>query len=158
MKKSTLGLLSLTVSTLGLSFMPFMFNGVNALSNNNSAFSLIKPSEVNLMAQAKNPYDGKGFTATASFKCSVNNASHNKECPGGIMRKSNNSASITVLFPNKKEVTYNFQNCPYDKLQNCKVTSNAGEKLDWGKQGDEWSIGIGGKLFIVIPDAAIYGG
>jgi len=142
-QKSIFLKLCVALGTLGIAVMPL--DGVNSLP---------------LLAQRlpTNPYDGKGYTATAFFPCSVNNASHNKECPGGIRRKKNNSATITVLFPNKKEVTYNFQNCPYDNLKNCKVTSNIPGKLDWGKEGDKWSIGIDGKLFIVIFDAAILGG
>jgi hypothetical protein len=98
---------------------------------------------------SKNPYDGKGYTATASFKCSVGNDSHDQWCPGGIMRKGNNSASVTVLFPNRYEVQYDFSQG--------NVTTTFDGKLTWGKDGDEWYIGIDNNLFIIIPDAAIYG-
>jgi hypothetical protein len=97
-----------------------------------------------------NPYDNKGFTATASFRCSVGNDSHSQSCPGGIMRKGNGNASVTVLFPNGNEVQYDFKGG--------NVTSTFGGKLDWGKDGDEWYIGIDSKLFIIIPDAAVNGG
>jgi len=102
-------------------------------------------------AQASgNPYENKGYTATAPFRCSVGNDSHNQSCPGGIMRRGNGNTSVTVLFPNGKEVKYDFKGG--------NVTSTFGGKLDWGKDGDDWYIGIDSKLFIIIPDAAVYGG
>ena len=97
-----------------------------------------------------NPYYGKGFNATASFRCSVGNDSHNQSCPGGIMRKGNGNASVTVLYPNGNEVQYDFKGG--------NVTSTFDGDLTWGKDGDEWYIGIDRNLFIIIPDAAIYGG
>jgi hypothetical protein len=148
-QKSLVSLFSLAVGTVAITIVPWQMKQVNALNDNFAT---------NLLAQAKNPYDGKGYTATAYFKCSVNNASHNQQCPGGITRQNNHSATVTVVFPNRKEVTYTFKNCPYDDLKNCKITSNAGGKLDWGRQGDEWFIGIDNKLFVIIVDAAIYGG
>ncbi len=99
---------------------------------------------------AMNPYSGKGYTATASFRCSVGNDSHNLQCPGGIMRKGNGVASVTVLFPNQNEVQYDFRGGA--------VTTTFQGPLDWGKDGDQWFIGVDRNLFIIIPDAAIFGG
>jgi len=108
-----------------------------------------KPAQTT--AQAKgNPYDGKGYTATASFKCSVGNDKHDKMCPGGIRRQGNGAASVTVRYPNNTEVQYDFKGG--------NVTSSFNGKLDWGKSGDDWYIGIDRNLFIIIPDAAVSGG
>jgi hypothetical protein len=98
-----------------------------------------------------NPYKiGDYYNATSYFKCSVGNASHNKQCPSGIVRKGNGKASIVVLFPNGYEVQYDFKNGD--------VTSTFEGDLTWGKDGDDWYIGIDNNLFIIIPDAAVYGG
>ncbi len=97
-----------------------------------------------------NPYEGKGYNATASFRCSVGNDSHNQSCPGGIMRRGNGNASVTVRYPNGYEVQYDFKDG--------NVTTTFDGDLDWGKDGDEWYIGIDRNLFIIIPDAAVYGG
>lgn len=98
-----------------------------------------------------NPYAKKSYyDATASFRCSVGNASKDQLCPGGIKRHGNGRASITVLFPNDYEVQYDFKGDD--------VTSSFSGNLTWGKQGDEWSIGIDRQLFIDIPEAAVYGG
>jgi hypothetical protein len=104
----------------------------------------------NLIAQGDNPYSKLGYQGTAFFKCSVGNPSHNQMCPGGINRHGNGKASITVKFINGYEVQYDFANG--------NVTTTFGGKLDWGKSGDEWYIGIDENLFIIIPDAAVNGG
>ncbi|MBE9204157.1 hypothetical protein IQ218_12815 [Synechocystis salina LEGE 06099] len=108
------------------------------------------PANNNVTQGSGNPYDGKNYTATASFRCSVGNDSHNQSCPGGIMRKGNGNASVTVLYPNGNEVQYDFQGG--------EVTSNFSRNVSVGKNGDDWYIGIDSNLFIIIPDAAIYGG
>ena len=38
------------------------------------------------------------------------------------------------------------------------VTTSGGGELTWGKQGDEWYIGIDNREFYVVPEAAVYGG
>lgn len=99
----------------------------------------------------KMPYKtGDYYNATAYFKCSVGNSNHDKQCPAGIVRRGNGNASVVVLYPNGYEVQYDFKNG--------NVTSTYNGDLNWGKSGDEWYIGIDNKLFIIIPDAAIYGG
>ena len=105
----------------------------------------------NLITQLpNNPYKiGDYYNATAYFKCSVGNANHSKQCPGGIIRKGNGEASIVVLFPNGYEVQYDFKNGD--------VTSTFDGDLTWGKDGDEWYIGIDYNLFVVIPEVAVYG-
>lgn len=81
----------------------------------------------------------------------MGNADHDKMCPGGINRQENGQATIVVLFPNTYEVQYDF------KDGNVTTTFEDGQ-LDWGKVDDNWYIGIKDKLFIIIPDAAVYGG
>jgi hypothetical protein len=113
------------------------------------------------LAASKDPYAGqagKKYTATTSLPCSINNAKHDQQCPAAVIRKKNASGTVFATFPNGKEIQYEFKNCPYGNLKNCKITSNASSKLDWGYAEDQWSIGIGGKYFIVIYDAVLYGG
>lgn len=110
------------------------------------------PENHNLIAQLpQNPYKiGDYYNANAYFKCSVGKATHNKQCPGGIIRRGNGNTSVVVLFPNGYEVQYDFKNG--------NVTTTYGGKLTWGKDGDDWYIGIDNELFIIIPDAAVNGG
>lgn len=149
-KKSIFGSLSLTIATLGLAIMPYSFARADAVSINNDPENQI--TQNNLHAQLpNNPYKvGDYYNATAYFKCSVGNTNHDKQCPGGIVRKGNGVASVVVQFPNNYEVQYDFKDG--------NVTTTFDGKLDWGKQGDEWYIGIDNNLFIIIPDAAVYGG
>jgi hypothetical protein len=113
-----------------------------------------KPSQPTVSQLPENPYKvGDYYNANAYFKCSVGQPNHNKQCPGGIIRRGNGNASVVVKYPNGYEVQYDFKNG--------NVTSTFGGKLDWGKDGDEWYIGIddgSDKLFIIIPDAAVNGG
>ncbi|ANV91734.1 MULTISPECIES: hypothetical protein [unclassified Picosynechococcus] len=99
-----------------------------------------------------NPYANNMdyYNATAYFKCSVGDADKDQQCPGGIKRYGGGRASITVLFPNRNEVTYDFNGS--------NVTSSFSNDLTWGKSNDVWSIGIDRNLFIDIPEAAVYGG
>lgn len=121
---------------------------------NNSNSNKPKPSQPTVSQLPENPYKvGDYYNANAYFKCSVGQPNHNKQCPGGIVRRGNGNASVVVKYPNGYEVQYDF------KKGN--VTSNFGGKLDWGKDGDEWYIGIvdgKDKLYIIIPDAAVTGG
>ena len=152
-KKSVLGSFSLAVATLGLAIIPHSFNSGDAVSVSN--FPANQFAENNLLAELPpNPYKvGDYYNATAYFKCSVGEPNHDEQCPGGIVRKGNGVASVVVQFPNNYEVQYDFNKG--------NVTTTFGGKLDWGKDGDEWYIGItegNDKLFIIIPDAAVYGG
>jgi len=98
-----------------------------------------------------NPYaEMDYYDATSSFRCSVGDANKDQLCPAGIKRHGGDRASITVLFPNHHEATYEFNGDD--------VTSSYSGDLTWGKQGDTWSIGIDGQLFIDIPEAAVQGG
>lgn len=99
---------------------------------------------------ADNPYTTQEYDAVAYFKCSLDDPTHDQSCPGGINRGDSGSASIRVMFPNGKERVYNFENN--------NVTSPNGGQLTWGKQGDEWYIGVDNNEYIIIPDAAVYGG
>ena len=98
-----------------------------------------------------NPYQvGDYYNAAAYFRCSVGTPNHGSFCPGGIVRKGDGKASIVVLYPNGNEVQYDFANN--------NVTSNFSSDLTWGKDGDLWYVGINNELYIIIPDAAVYGG
>ncbi len=112
-------------------------------SSNNSNFS----SNNNV---SSNPYTTQEYDAVTNFKCSLDKPTHDKSCPGGINRGNSGSASIRVMFPNRKERVYNFEKG--------NVTSPNGGDLTWGKDGDDWYIGVDNREVIIIPDAAVYGG
>jgi hypothetical protein len=146
-KKRTI-LFSAFVSLFGFSYS--LASNVEVQAKNIYKFAPIElQNNQSHIALGKNPYEGKGFTATSYFPCSVGNTSHNKYCPAGIMRQGNGKAWINVLFPNGSEITYNFANG--------NVTA-VGVKLTWGKNGDDWYIGIDNNLYVIIPDAAVTGG
>lgn len=99
---------------------------------------------------ASNPYTTQEYDAVAYFKCSLGTPTHDKSCPGGIRRGNAGSATIYVRLPNGKERIYSFDSG--------NVTSPNGGNLTWGKSGDDWYIGVDNNEFIIIPDAAVYGG
>jgi len=95
-------------------------------------------------------YATSEYDATTSLPCSMNEPTHNKNCPAGIRRGESGSASIRITTPAGSERTLNFHKGS--------VTTPDGGHLDWGKQGDEWYIGIDNREFYIVPEAAVYGG
>jgi hypothetical protein len=95
-------------------------------------------------------YSTTDYDATTSLRCSMNKPTHDKSCPAGIRRGESGSASIRITTPAGSERTLNFQKGD--------VTTPDGGRLDWGKQGDEWYIGIDNHEFYIVPEAAVYGG
>jgi hypothetical protein len=95
-------------------------------------------------------YTTADYDATTSFRCSMNKPTHDKSCPAGITRGSRGSATIHITTPVGTERTLNFAHGD--------VTTPDRGRLDWGKQGDEWYIGIDDREFYIVPDAAVYGG
>ena len=96
------------------------------------------------------PYTTAEYDATTLLPCSVGDASHDQDCPAGIHRGDGGSASIRVTAADGSERVLNFQGDD--------VTTPDGGDLTWGKQGDEWYIGIDNREFYVVPEAAVYGG
>jgi len=98
------------------------------------------------------PYTTAEYDATTLLPCSLGDPSHNKSCPAGIRRgsPSSGSATIHVTAPDGSERVLEFADGG--------VTSPGGGELTWGKQGDEWYIGIENREFYVVPEAAVFGG
>ena len=96
------------------------------------------------------PYTTAEYDATTLLPCSVGEASHDQHCPAGIRRGDGGSASIRVTAADGFERVLNFEGDD--------VTTPDGGGLTWGKQGDEWYIGIDNREFYVVPEAAVYGG
>lgn len=96
------------------------------------------------------PYSTREYKATAYFRCSMGSPSHDQMCPGGIHRGDRGSASIRIKRPDGRERVLNFDRGD--------VTTPNGGHLTWGKQGDEWYIGIDNREFYIVPDAAVFGG
>ena len=96
------------------------------------------------------PYSTNDFDATSYFRCSLGSPSHDQRCPAGIYRGDRGSASIRIKAPNGRERVLNFDRGD--------VTTPDGGRLTWGKQGDEWYVGIDNREFYIVPQAAIEGG
>ena len=96
------------------------------------------------------PYSTREYSATAYFRCSTGSPTHDQMCPGGIHRGDRGSASIRVKRPDGGERVLNFDRGD--------VTTPGHGRLTWGKDGDDWYIGIDNREFYIVPDAAIFGG
>jgi hypothetical protein len=98
------------------------------------------------------PYTTAEYDATIMLTCSIDAPSHNESCPAGIRRGTPGSGSgtIHVTAPDGSERVLEFADGD--------VTTSGGGELTWGKQGDEWYIGIDNREFYVVPEAAVYGG
>ena len=96
------------------------------------------------------PYTTADYDATTILSCSRGKPSHDHDCPAGILRGDAGSASIRVTGPDGTERVFNFSDGD--------VTTPDGGELTWGKQGDDWYIGIDDREFYIIPEAAVSGG
>jgi len=98
------------------------------------------------------PYTTPEYDATTLLPCSLGDPSHNKSCPAGIRRgpPGSGSATIRITAPDGSERVLEFADGG--------VTSPGGGELTWGKQGDEWYIGIDNRVYYAVPEAAVFGG
>lgn len=96
------------------------------------------------------PYSTQHYSATSYFRCSMGSPTHDQTCPAGIRRGERGSASIHVRRPDGRERVLDFGNGD--------VTTPGPGRLTWGKDGDDWYIGIDEREFYIVPDAAIWGG
>lgn len=96
------------------------------------------------------PYSTREYSATSYFRCSMGSPTHDQSCPAGIRRGERGSASIRIRRPDGRERVLDFRNGD--------VTTPGPGRLTWGKDGDEWYIGIDDREFYIVPDAAIWGG
>jgi len=93
---------------------------------------------------------GTHYHARGIARCSVGRPTHNRQCNYGVIRGTQGSASVHVTKIGGGERILNFHAG--------NVTTPQPGRLTWGKQGDDWFIGIDGREFYVIPEAAIVGG
>lgn len=114
------------------------------------AHELSKDDEKKGEGTTTGKYSTTEYDATTSLRCSLNEPSHDRNCAAGILRGASGSATIRVTTPVGYERTLHFAHGD--------VSTPDGGRLDWGKQGDEWYIGIDNREFYIVPDAAIYGG
>jgi len=98
------------------------------------------------------PYTTAEYDATTLLPCSLGDPSHNESCPAGIRRgpTGSGSATIHVTSPDGSERVLEFADGG--------VTSPGGGELTWGKQDDEWYIGIDSREYYLVPEAAVFGG
>jgi len=109
-----------------------------------------KVSESSNEGSPTGTYTTDQYDATTALRCSMNRPTHDKSCPAGITRGRPGSATIRVTTPAGSERTLSFAHGD--------VTTPDGGDLTWGKQGDEWYIGIDNREFYIVPEAAISGG
>lgn len=98
------------------------------------------------------PYATPEYDATTLLPCSLGDASHGQRCPAGIRRgpPASGVATIHVQAPDGSERVLEFAGG--------KVTTPGIGELSWGRQEDNWEIGIDDREFYRVPDAAVYGG
>ena len=89
------------------------------------------------------PYTTTEYDATTLLSCSIGEPSQRGDGGSG-------SASIRVMAPDSKERVLNFGGGD--------ITTPGEGDLTWGKQDDNWYIGIDNREFYVVPEAAVYGG
>ncbi len=99
---------------------------------------------------ATSPYSTAEYDATTLLSCSQGAPTHDGTCAAGILRGAAGEASIRVTGPGGRERVLNFTRDD--------VTTPDGGRLTWGKQGDDWYIGIDDQEFYRVPVAAIEGG
>lgn len=93
---------------------------------------------------------GTHYHARGIVRCSVGRPTHNRQCNFGVIRGTQGSASVHVTKIGGGERILNFHAG--------NVTTPQAGRLTWGKQGDDWFIGIDGREFYVIPEAVVNGG
>ncbi len=98
------------------------------------------------------PYATPEYDATTLLPCSLGDDSRDQRCPAGIRRgpPASGVATIHVQSPDGSERVLEFAGGG--------VTSPGTGELSWGRQEDNWEIGIDGREFYRVPDAAVYGG
>ena len=96
-------------------------------------------------------YSTNDHDATARLACSWGRPDHNKLCDVGIDRGNNGAATLHIHAPNGSQRILNFSGQGRD------ISTNGG-RLTWGKQGDDWYIGIDNREFYIVPEAAVFGG
>ena len=85
------------------------------------------------------PYTTADCDTTTLLPCSQAEPTHNLRCPAGILRGGRGSASIHVTTPDGKQRVLEFEIGD--------VTSPGDGDLTWGKQDDNWFIGIDNREF-----------
>ena len=102
------------------------------------------------------PYTTAEYDATTILDCEVRDSvdlttpvTHYQHCPAGILRGDVGSASVRIMLPTGKERVLNFA------AQD--ITTPDGGELTWGKEDDNWFVGIDNREFYVIPEIVVYG-
>ena len=86
---------------------------------------------------------------TSNVWISLDEPSHDRHCPAGILRGEPGAATIHVQSPSGEERILDFKDG--------EVTVTNGARLTWTKDGDEWHIVIDDREFLVVSEAMIFG-
>lgn len=98
--------------------------------------------------RTENPYSGsKYYQDYTYFKCSLEKASYDEKCAGGIKHEAGRTTIFVTLYGNRLRFYFEGGN----------VTSRRANKLTATKQGDEWFLNIDDIFFVIIPDAIVKG-
>jgi hypothetical protein len=98
---------------------------------------------------AGSPYSTADYNATAQLSCSFDSARLDQDCPAGVQRGVQGSASVRIMKPNGDERIFNFDG---DRVS----TPNGGH-LRSKRVEDEWQLHIGKHEYYSIPEAFLYG-
>ena len=99
---------------------------------------------------ATRPYSTDDFDATTYLPCSLNEPTQDQSCPAGVLRGAPGVATIRITAPDGAERVLEFVDGA--------ITAPGTDDLTWAKDGDNWYVGIGGREYYIVPEAAVFGG
>ncbi|MCV2867629.1 hypothetical protein OEW28_03190 [Defluviimonas sp. WL0002] len=121
-----------------------------ALNWSDGRFLTVMPGQPE-PASATAPYSTEDFDATTMLPCSLDEPTQDQSCPAGILRGAAGEATIRVTAPDGVERVLEFS-------AEGAIASPGTDGLTWAKDGDNWYVGIGGREYYIVPEAAVFGG
>lgn len=123
-----------------------------ALNWSGDRFLSVRPADPQPAAaeDAAMPYATDAFDATTFLPCSLDEPTQDQSCPAAILRGAPGEATIRVVAPDGVERVLEFSEGT--------ITAPGTDELTWAKDGDNWYVGIGGREYYIVPEAAVFGG
>ncbi|MCV2863974.1 hypothetical protein [Defluviimonas sp. WL0075] len=119
-----------------------------ALTWSDGRFLTVMPTAPAPTATA--PYSTDDYDATTLLPCSLGEPTQDQSCPAGILRGAPGVATIRITAPDGAERVLEFSEGA--------IASPGTDELTWAKDGDTWYVGIGGREYYIVPEAAVFGG
>jgi hypothetical protein len=95
------------------------------------------------------PFSTLDYDATTLLRCHAAGETEFGSCPAGILRMEGGQASIVVLSPRGEQFTINFLT---------DVVNATNREVEARREGDTWTVEVGGGDVYEVPLAAIEGG